>query len=215
MPTVDGGERNRQNTRRGGPRPAATAWRLDSPGSARCCHLSWRVLWATAIGEDAPLGESIVSFARSKVGQKIGDGECTSLAVQALRHCHAQRPDPVRGVWGDEIKALRDLQPGDILQFENATFVKQHVRDDGAILTLTSSYPHHTAIVARVRKRGPKPVLVILHQNASVPGDDAEAQKLVTEWTLEMATKRGGTVTAYRPVPAEQGVRRGGKDEAR
>jgi hypothetical protein len=157
------------------------------------------LIWAS----DASLGDSIVSFARSKVGQKVGDGECTSLAVQALRHCHARRPDPVKGEWGDEVKAFRDLQPGDVLQFENAVFVKQHVREDGAILTLTTSFPHHTAIVARVRKRGPKPVLIIVHQNAGVAGEDTEVQKLVTEWTLEMATKRGGTVTAYRPVAAE------------
>ena len=159
------------------------------------------LLWAS----DAPLGESIVSFARSRLGQKVGDGECRSLAVQALRHCHAQRPDPVRGEWGDEVKALRDILPGDILQFENAVFVKRRVREDGAILTLTSSYPHHTAIVARVRKRGPRPVLVILHQNAGVAGGDSETQKVVTEWTIEMAAKRGGTVTAYRPVPDERG----------
>jgi len=132
------------------------------------------LLWAS----DVPLGESIVSFARSRLGQKVGDGECTSLAVQALRHCHAQRPDPVRGDWGDEVKALRDIQAGDILQFENALFVKQHVREDGAILTQTTSYPHHTAIVARVRKRGPRPVLVVLHQNAGVAGGDLVEQGL-------------------------------------
>ena len=124
-------------------------------------------------------------------------------------------PDPVRGEWGDEIKALRDIQPGDILQFENAVFVKQHVREDGAILTQTTSYPHHTAIVARVRKRGPRPVLVIIHQNAGVAGGDAEAQKVVTEWTLEMATKRGGTVIAYRPVADEREPNRDPERERR
>ncbi len=99
------------------------------------------------------------------------------------------------------MKHLRELQPGDILQFENAVFVKQHVRADGALLTVTSKYPHHTAIVARVRKRGPRPVLVILHQNAGPEGSDDEEMKVVREWTLEMATQRGGTVKAYRPVP--------------
>jgi hypothetical protein len=157
------------------------------------------LLWTS----DISLGESIVSFARSKVGQKVGNGECTSLAVQALRHCHARRPDPVRGEWGDEIKAFREIKPGDILQFENAVFVKHHVREDGAILTFTTSFPHHTAIVALVRKRGPKPVLLILHQNAGVEGADPDAHKVVSEWTLEMATKRGGTVTAYRPAAEE------------
>jgi hypothetical protein len=155
-------------------------------------------LWG--LGSDTTLGAEIVAYARSKMGQKVGNGECTSLAVEALRQCDARRPDPVQGIWGDEVRSLRDLQPGDILQFENAVFVKQHVREDGALLTYTSSYPHHTAIVARVRKRGPKPVLIILHQNAGPEGGDEKEFKVVHEWTLEMATQRGGTVKAYRPA---------------
>ena len=163
-------------------------------------------LWGP--GPTPSLGDDVVAYARSKLGQKVGNGECTSLAVYALRHCNARRPDPVLGVWGDEVKAFRDLQAGDILQFENATFVKQHVRGDGALLTLTASYPHHTAIVARVRKRGPRPVLVILHQNAGAAGADDAEFKVVHEWTLEMATQRGGTVKAYRPAAAADLPRR-------
>jgi hypothetical protein len=155
-------------------------------------------LWG--LGPDTTLGDDVVAYACSKLGQKVGNGECTALAVEALRHCDARRPDPVQGIWGDEVKLLRDLQPGDILQFEDAIFVKQHVRGDGALLTLTSHYPHHTAIVARVRKRGPKPALVILHQNAGPAGGEDEEFKVVREWTLEMAAQRGGSVKAYRPV---------------
>jgi hypothetical protein len=155
-------------------------------------------LWG--LGLDAPLGDEIVAYARSRLGQKVGNGECTSLAVAALRQCDARRPDPVLGIWGDEVKSLRDLQPGDVLQFEDAVFVKQRVRPDGAVLTLTYNYGHHTAIVARVRKRGPKPVLVILHQNAGVAGGEEDEHKVVCEWTLEMAAKRSGSVKAYRPA---------------
>jgi len=163
---------------------------------------------------DPPLGDEIVAYARSKVGQKVGNGECTSLVVDVLRHCDARRPDPVLGIWGDEVKSLRDLQPGDILQFENAVFVKQHVRADGAVLTLTYSYGHHTAIVARVRKRGPKPVLVIVHQNAGLEGGDEDEHKIVCEWTLEMAAKRAGAVKAYRPA-ADRPRPPGQPDESR
>jgi hypothetical protein len=151
---------------------------------------------------EAPLGNQVVEFARSKLGQKVGNGQCTVLAVYALRSCGARRPDPILGVWGDEVESLRDVQPGDILQFENAVFKNQRVLEDGAILTLTYNYPHHTAIVERVRKRGTKPVLVILHQNAGAQGDDDDEFKVVQEWTLDMAKKRSGTVKAYRPVPA-------------
>ena len=153
---------------------------------------------------DSPVNEKVVAYAQSKLGQRVGNGECTTLAVAALRHAEARRPDPVQGVWGDELKSWRDVQPGDILQFENAVFVKQQVRGDGAIYTFTSSYPHHTAIVAKVGKRRQKPILVILHQNASVgEGDkDENDKKLVKEWTLDMGTMRRGTVRVYRPVPA-------------
>ncbi len=150
---------------------------------------------------DPSLNDKVVEFARASLGKRVGDGQCTSLAVQALRQCGARRPDPVQGVWGEEIKSLREVKAGDILQFENAVFVKQHRREDGALITLTYSYPHHTAIVARVRKRGARPVLVILHQNAGVAGGDEEDLQVVQEWSLDLAAKRSGTVRAYRPVP--------------
>jgi hypothetical protein len=151
---------------------------------------------------EAPLGDQVVEFARSKLGQKVGNGQCTVLAVYALRSCGARRPDPIQGIWGDEVESLRDVRPGDILQFENAVFVEQQALEDGAVLTLKYSYPHHTAIIARVRKRGKKPVLVILHQNAGVEGGDDDELQVVQEWTLDMAAKKRGTVKAYRPAPA-------------
>jgi hypothetical protein len=148
-------------------------------------------------GVDTPINEKVVEFARSKLGQRVGNGECTALAVEALRHSGARLPGPGRGAWGHELESLRDIRPGDILQFENAGFVRKRLRDDGALVTLTFSFPHHTAIVARVRKHGPKPVWVILHQNAGVEGSD---KKVVQEWTIDLAEKTGGTVKAYRPV---------------
>jgi hypothetical protein len=178
--------------------PRLNVWPSSDGREIEMVPMLFVALWG--LGLDIPLGDEIVAYARSKLGQKVGNGECTSLAVDALRQCHARRPDPVLGIWGDEVKSLRDLQPGDILQFENAVFVRQSQRADGAVLTLTYNYGHHTAIVARVRKRGPKPVLVILHQNAGVAGGEEDERKVVCEWTLEMATKRAGSVKAYRPA---------------
>jgi hypothetical protein len=148
-------------------------------------------------GADAPVNEKVVEFARSKLGQRVGDGQCTALAVEALQHAGARRPRPRAGTWGDELKSLRDSRPGDILQFEGAVFVRTRVRDDGALVTRTFSFPHHTAIVARVRKRGQHPVLVILHQNARIEeGEDPGVQ----EWSIDLAERKRGTVKAYRPV---------------
>jgi hypothetical protein len=150
--------------------------------------------------EPTPLHDKVVAFARSRLGEKVGSGECTALAIEALRFAGAKLPG--RGdasqeawAWGDELKSLRDARPGDILQFENAVFVRRRLRNDGAIETLTFTYPHHTAIVSGIPKRGPKPVLGILHQNAG-NGDD---RKVVQEWTIDLAEKKSGTVRVYRP----------------
>jgi hypothetical protein len=154
-------------------------------------------------GADAAVNEKVVAFARSHLGQRVGDGECTALAVAALRHAGARRPRPRSGVWGQELGSVRDARPGDVLQFEHAVFVRARIRGDGAVMAQTVSFPHHTAIVARVRSRGPRPVLVILHQNAGVEGGEA---RVVRERTIDLAEQRRGSVKAYRPVadsPAE------------
>jgi hypothetical protein len=155
------------------------------------------ILVGLLCGIDSPVNEGVVEFARSKLGQRVGDGECTALAAEALRYAGASRSRSKPGVWGDQLESLKGIQPGDILQFDDAVFVRRRTRKDGAIIKETLSFPHHTAVVARVRKRAEKPVLVILHQNAGVPGGD---NKVVSEWTIDLAEKRGGTVKAYRPV---------------
>ncbi len=91
------------------------------------------------------------------------------------------------------MESLRDAQPGDILQFEDVVLVSKHVEDDGAIVRTTRKMAHHTAIIAEVRKRGAKPVLVILHQNVN-------NSPIVEQWTIDLADKKRGTVKAYRPV---------------
>jgi hypothetical protein len=152
------------------------------------------------LAEPIPLNEQVVAFARSQLGQRVGNGECTALVAAALRHAGARPRGRGQGAWGRELKSLGEAQPGDILQFEDAVFVRRRLREDGAVVTLTFRHPHHTAIVAAVRRRGPKPVLVILHQNAGVEGGDEGDRKVVQEWTIDLAERRGGTVKAYRPV---------------
>ena len=36
-------------------------------------------------GADAGVSEKVVAFARSNLGQRVGDGECTALAVEAAQ----------------------------------------------------------------------------------------------------------------------------------
>jgi hypothetical protein len=118
---------------------------------------------------------------KDTVRQGVGSGECTALATEALRYAGARLPGQAQASWGNELEDARGRPAGDIIQFEDAVFVRRRVRDDGAMVTLTFMYPHRTAIV----ERGPKPVPVILHENAGVAGGDQDGQKAVKEWTID------------------------------
>jgi hypothetical protein len=158
------------------------------------------VLSALLAVEPATLNAKVVEFARSKVGEQVGDGQCAALAVEALRAAGA-RGQRGRGGWGEALASVKDAEPGDILQFEDVVVVHRTARPDGAVVTLTARYPHHTAIVAAVRKRGKRVVFAVLHQNASV-GDNDPGAKRVQQWTIDLADLRGGSLTAYRPTAA-------------
>jgi hypothetical protein len=151
------------------------------------------ILLALACETDATLNEQIVEFARSKLGEKVGDGQCSTLAAHALGHAGGRIRRGGDGHWGDELKSLLDAKPGDILQFENVMFSHTYWRADGATITEMHKFAHHTAIISRVRKRGTKPILVILHQNVN-------GSQNVQEWTMKLADKKRGTVKAFRPL---------------
>ena len=105
------------------------------------------ILVALICGSDGSLNDKVVEFARSKMGQQVGNGQCTALAAEALRHSGGSRRGARKGVWGDELESLRDAKPGDILQFEDVVFVGRRRQDDGAILTqnaaVAAPYGHH------------------------------------------------------------------------
>jgi hypothetical protein len=150
------------------------------------------ILLALVCGADDSMNEQVVAFARSKLGEKVGDGQCSTLAAEALKQAGAKRRRGEHGTWGEELKSMVDAKPGDILQFDGVVLVHTRFLEDGGKRTDTISFPHHTAIVARVRKRGTKPTLVILHQNV------ADTQ-IVQEWTINIADKKRGTVKLFRP----------------
>ncbi len=114
---------------------------------------------------EASLNDRVLEFARSKLGQTVGDGQCTALAAEALRHAGAVRSG--RG-WGEELVSLAEVRPGDILQFDGVTFVRHVVRADidGAVVTLNFTMPH---LQPRLGRDGGGPA-VRDHQNAGFEG---------------------------------------------
>jgi hypothetical protein len=156
------------------------------------------------------LNEKVAEFARTQLGKKVGDGECTALALAALRHAGAQRFPLSRRhgdfVWGRLVDHPSDALPGDILQFRNAVFQGKRWVTKRRWVTWHHEYPHHTAIVASVGERGK--VLTILHQNTGAPGTDEDRKRLVQEGTIRMdSLQEGGWVRIYRPVAPADPIR--------
>jgi hypothetical protein len=161
------------------------------------------------------LNRKVLEFARKHEGEKVGDGQCITLAIEALRAAGARQP-PLRGredfAWGREVPKLADALPGDILQFRDAVFKGTQPLPGGGILHTTSKYEHHTAIVASVKKTSKGLVITVLHQNTGGAGTTPADRLIVQEGTLRMADlRKGGTVRAYRPTARDDvDVRDGG-----
>jgi hypothetical protein len=145
-----------------------------------------------ASGSTADLGSAVVRNARSQLGQKVGDGECWTLADQSLRAAGARRPGRdgmATYVFGRRLGSRDALRPGDVLQFENARFEHQNPGGGSSWFDM----PHHTAIVGQVRGK----VVTIYQQNF---GNTADEKRVRTD-TINLAERVRGTVTAFRPIP--------------
>ena len=126
-----------------------------------------------AKGTTASLGEQVVSYARQRRGQVVGDGECFTLADNALRNAGARSAGDYGTVtpdadyqWGTSV-SLSDLRPGDVIQFRNYRYDRevetQHTDGSSETQTEFQERPHHTAIVERVGAGG---AVTVLEQNA-------------------------------------------------
>ena len=150
-----------------------------------------------------PLNAKVLAFARENLGEKVLDGQCTSLARAALRAAGARR-FPFEGggdfVWGEPVPSFREALPGDVLQFRDAVFQGKRWISKRRWISWRQEYPHHTAVVAEVRERGN--VVVVLHQNVG-PNDAPDSEKkVVQEGTIRTnSLAEGGKVWIYRPVP--------------
>jgi hypothetical protein len=134
------------------------------------------------------LNLQVLNFARGKLGTQVGNGECWTLAFQALDHAHAKRPgqDGLTTYQFGKQVALSVIKPGDILQFENVNF--KHTSPNGS--WSTSSFPHHTAIVLSVNGKQ----ITLLNQNVG-------GNRTVLESIINLNDREpGGTITAYQPV---------------
>lgn len=174
--------------------------------------LTWLNLSAPTAAKSAPtvgaaavtIGDKMAAFLLSKVGRRVGGGECADMATEALRVAGGKfvlGPDsPSFGdfVWGSLVTAVQftgghvaysnpaaKIRVGDVLQYRNATF--------STGITAT----HHTAVVAAVNALGR--VTAVFEQNFGTLSG-GPASRFVGRHALDLAKLTGGWVRAYRPV---------------
>jgi myosin tail region-interacting protein MTI1 len=156
------------------------------PALAMFAFVSWPCDIRAADEKKLPeLNDKVLKFAEASVGKQIGNGECWTLADEALAEAGARRPG--RDGWGvyvfgRELKADEAVLPGDIVQFTEARFESK-----GGMF---AEIPQHTAVVTK--REGGK--LSILHQNWN-------KSTKVAKLDLDLAELKKGTVTFFRPQP--------------
>lgn len=150
------------------------------------------------------LGEKIVQFCKDRVGRAVGDGECGTLAQEALAAAGAKglgkdHPGPGDYVWGELVfvvevkdgKRVREpakvtAQPGDVIQYRDVRLPSTHRGRSVEFLT-----PHHTAVVGEVKRNGD---LVVYEQNVG-------GTREVVRSTISPNGLKTGWLRVYRPVP--------------
>ncbi len=134
---------------------------------------------AAALAADLPpLNKKVLDFAVAHKKQQVGNGQCWTLAAEALKHAGAKPPHHYD--FGKEIPP-KDALPGDIIQFERAEFKTAHTH-------LTAH--HHTAIVESAD--GKK--FTMLSQNHG-------GNLTVGTQKFNLEDLKSGTVKFFRPQP--------------
>lgn len=150
--------------------------------------------------------QAILTFARERVGAKVGDGTCSDLAHAACKQAkisprYEEGDDGVNIVWGEPVARRAEYLPGDILEFRDVALSgRRRVWRDGkaAVLSYQIKMAHHTAIVDEVRDKGR--VLVVLHQNFGAEDEAEESRRRVRRDTIRVADLKSGTIQAFRPT---------------
>ena len=172
------------------------------------CVLLGLLLAGTAVAQKDKdeFNPKVLAFAKKSIGKQIGDGECATLAVEAMKEAGAKplrdyKDSPKEGdyVWGELVYGLEiaptlrtestpvgtTVKPGDIIQFRDAKFSG---KAGGG--TYSSEASHHTAVVVGASKDGK--TLEVLQQNVN-------GKKTVAAATVKLNDLQSGWVKVYRP----------------
>ncbi|GDY14697.1 hypothetical protein LBMAG53_35750 [Planctomycetota bacterium] len=143
----------------------------------------------------------IAAFSAGQIGKQVGGGECSHLAVEALRvsGAHFERsdfgpdaPGPGDYVWGRLVGTATagkpvGVQVGDILQFRSV-----RLRSGFGV----ALRPHHTAIVAQIDAAGHP--MEVFEQNISTGAGAPD--RTVQRRPLDLTTLVDGWIRVYQPL---------------
>ena len=168
--------------------------------------------------------QTVLAYARQRVGRQVGSGECFDLADEALRNAGASSASdygPITPtadyVWGRRV-SRQEAQPGDIIQFRNYSMLietETRVRVDTGgggfeesfeTVTETQSRGHHTAVVEAIEPSGR---LNVLEQNVGTGADRRRVQSnelfFVTRTNPPQTTREGNVTTTVRRTVTVRG----------
>lgn len=167
---------------------------------------------STSGDADAARSAAVLKYAQDKVGQQDGNGECYTLADNALRAAGAKSaPDygkitPTADYkWGKSVP-LDGSKPGDILQFKDYKNTTKTTQEDGSWQTETQTRPHHTAVVVDNDGKGN---ITVLEQNVPHGGETKTTVLHFGNGTTKgedgstTTSKTTGSVKAYHPEAQE------------
>jgi hypothetical protein len=149
----------------------------------------------------------LVQFCRSYLGRRLGNGECSEVAVYGLPAAGAELDfdnpwgrfvcqytavdgRPTVQVPSSQKSRKPDVRPGDLIQYEGVLF--ESYPETGYSFR---EYPHHTSVVERVSSDGL--TLIMLEQNVM-------GAKYVQRTRLFLPEMTAGTMRVTRPIPLEQ-----------
>jgi hypothetical protein len=139
--------------------------------------------WDLAVMPAIPvLNSRVLAFSESKKNTKVGNGECWTLAAEALKSAKAKSANGY--TFGRKLEPGEAIYPGDIMQFTEAKFAGK--TKGGGTWWMTLGSPNHTAVVRQVL--GPTKY-EILQQN---PGPVKAA-------TIDFKDMKSGKWEAWRP----------------
>jgi hypothetical protein len=159
----------------------------------------------------ASIAQETIAYATQRMGTRHGDGECFTLADDALKKAGAKSAadfgkvtEDADYIWGTAVK-LSDVKPGDLIQFRNYQYERtvRTENPDGSWSEKDNKKgrPHHTAIVEQVNGDGS---LVVLEQNAPKGDPVARTTLYFQSGTTESGNSKTtvkvqGTFRFYRP----------------